>query len=180
MKFINLSHNIYEMESFLTQEECRHLINLSEQEGYCDADVQVYNTREMIKSIRNNERVNYYSEEWAKAWWERLNKATLPTFEGKKAVGLSPYFRFYKYSQGQKFNLHKDGRQQVNGQETLFTFLVYLNEGYEGGNTQFRQDALEITSKAGNALFFEHHLWHQSTLLNAGNKYVVRTDVIYQ
>ncbi len=75
--------------------------------------------------------------------------------------------------------MHKDGRQDVKGSETLFTLLVYLNDNYRGGETKFRQDKLEVHPQRGSALLFEHHLWHQGAELIEGTKYILRTDVVY-
>lgn len=43
----------------------------------------------------------------------------------------------------------------------MMTSIAYLNQGYEGGNTKFRQEDIEINAIKGLALIFEHHLWHQ-------------------
>lgn len=174
-----LSHHIFEIDHFLTNEECQAFIAFSEDQGYQSADVQVFNSRQHLSNIRNNDRVNLHDENLAEQWWEKLSAFDLPTVDGREAVFLSPHFRFYKYSPGQKFNMHKDGRQSISGHETLFTLLVYLNEGYEGGETKFRQDGIEIKAKTGSALIFEHHLWHQGCQLTSGNKYVLRTDIAY-
>jgi hypothetical protein len=75
--------------------------------------------------------------------------------------------------------MHKDGRQTVGGNETLFTFLIYLNEGCVGGDTIFRQGNLNVTPKVGTAIIFEHHLWHQGVEVESGLKFVLRSDIIY-
>ena len=87
-----------------------------------------------------------------------MSSFQLPIYEQKIAVGISPYFRFYKYQPGQLFNMHKDGRQLVGKNETLFTFLIYLNAGCVGGETLFREGNLKICPKKGTAIFFEHIL----------------------
>jgi hypothetical protein len=49
-------------------------------------------------------------------------------------VGLNERFRFYRYDPGQHFAPHMDGcYQRANGEESQFTFLVYLNDGFVGG-----------------------------------------------
>lgn len=56
--------------------------------------------------------------------------------------------------------------------------LLYLNGDYEGGETEFREDL--IKPEAGMALVFPHLMMHQGAPLEAGSKYVLRTDVMYQ
>lgn len=179
MNLVKLEENVFAISSFLSAKECDLLIELSESIGFKEADVQTKAGRQLLTFIRNNERVDYQSNEHAEQYWQRLSTLKLPSFEGKSPIGLSPYFRFYKYLPGQKFNMHKDGRQSVDGNETLFTFLIYLNEGCLGGETLFRQGNLKISPKKGSAIIFEHHLWHQGVEVESGVKYVLRTDIVY-
>lgn len=181
MKLRQLSQNIFEVNDFLSVQDCARLIELSESIGFHDADVALSDSkRQQLNHIRNNSRVNDYSQPRADSWWQQFSKLGLPDFENAEPSGCSPHFRFYRYEPGQKFNMHKDGRQMVNGNQTLFTMLVYLNAGYTGGETVFRQDQLVVTPKVGKALIFEHHLWHKGTKLESGTKYVLRTDIEYK
>jgi len=180
MNLLSVSKNIFTVNSFLSSKECEEFIAQAEQDGFRSADVDTGKGRSHLTHIRNNERVDWVSEELAEDWWNKLPHDLLPKIEGRKAIGLSPRFRFYRYTPGQKFNMHKDGRQNVSGNHTMMTVLVYLNEGYEGGSTKFRQDDVEVQAVAGQALIFEHHLWHQGTKVESGSKYVLRTDIIFQ
>ncbi|MGB3508273.1 MAG: 2OG-Fe(II) oxygenase [Microcoleaceae cyanobacterium] len=176
---MELSKNISVIESLLSIEECGKLIDRSEKMGYSEADVQVYDGRQQLPRIRNNERVNLHSKQLANELWKKIASYTLPIYENRYAIGLSPYFRFYRYTQGQKFKIHQDGRQNVEGNETLFTLLVFLSEGFKGGETMFRQDRVSVTPKTGKALIFEHRLWHKGCVVEDGIKYVLRTDIMY-
>ena len=176
-----LGHHIATIDTFLTPVQCQEFIQFAENQGFAPADVDIGTSRSHLSHIRNNTRVDWHNPELAEQWWtQKLTNQSLPVFEGKHACGLSPHFRFYKYEPGQKFNMHKDGRQQVEGHQTLFTLLVYLNDGYQGGQTLFRQDNLAVSAETGKALIFEHHLWHQGVKLESGVKYVLRTDVVYK
>ncbi len=180
MKIIPLEKEIFLIDSFLSEKECELYINQAEKIGFSEADVQVSGQeRLLMKNVRNNERVNIESVSMANEWWYKLKEMELPKFEDKTPVGLSPHFRFYKYVPGQRFNMHKDGRQLVNGNTTYYTLLAYLNEGCGGGSTKFRQGDIEVPPKTGNALLFQHQLWHQGTRVESGKKYVLRTDVMF-
>ncbi|TQF70625.1 2OG-Fe(II) oxygenase [Pseudoalteromonas luteoviolacea] len=133
-----------------------------------------------MNDIRNNERIDWMSNSLAEVFWQKLKPLKLLQLESKHAAGLSPKFRFYRYLAGQKFNMHKDGRQKVDGHPTMMTLLIYLNDNYDGGRTTFRQDNIEVMPKTDKALLFEHHLWHQGAKVYAGCKYILRTDVIYK
>ncbi|MBU1310337.1 MAG: 2OG-Fe(II) oxygenase [Gammaproteobacteria bacterium] len=180
MKIEKLAENIFTIASFLTPDECENFVAQAESLGFRSADVDTGTGRAHLTNIRNNERVDWVSEELAELWWHKLPKELFPTIENKHAIGLSPRFRFYKYSPGQKFNMHKDGRQDVDGNITMMTLIVYLNEGYQGGSTKFRENGLEIVPVIGKAIIFEHHIWHQGIKLESGIKYVLRTDIVFK
>jgi len=180
MKLSTLSENIITIDDFLTKAECSDFISLAEANGFRSADVDMGDKRAHLTLIRNNDRVDIVSEELALEWWDMLPVDQLPLIEGRKAIGLSPRFRFYRYTPGQKFNMHKDGRQDVGKHKTLMSFLVYLNEGYKGGSTKFKQDDVEVTAVIGKGLIFEHRLWHQGTILEEGSKYLLRTDIVFE
>ena len=58
------------------------------------------------------------------------------------------------------------------------TFMVYLNDDFEGGETDFG-DFL-VTPKIGDALCFMHSSMHEGRAVSNGTKYVLRTDVMYK
>ena len=72
------------------------------------------------------------------------------------------------------------------------TFLVYLNDGFEGGATTFmtpaheqgRLDARAVVPRCGSVLVFPHGdtmgcLVHEGSGVTAGTKYIIRTEVEY-
>jgi predicted 2-oxoglutarate/Fe(II)-dependent dioxygenase YbiX len=176
---VKLAPNVLIINGFLDPSHCRQLIAQSELIGYRQADVALPQSRQVLSNIRNNDRVNRTDEVLATTLWQKLHSFELPPIEGKKATGLSPQFRVYRYRHGQKFNMHKDGRQQINDQTTLCTLLVYLNEDLSGGATAFRQDNIVVAPQTGKALIFEHQLWHSGQAVSSGSKYVLRTGIIY-
>jgi hypothetical protein len=93
-------------------------------------------------------------------------------------IGLNERFRFYRYDPGERFAPHTDGCfRRNNGQESLLTIMIYLNEGCEGGETNFGD--VQIVPKAGMALIFDHYLLNEGAAVLSGRKYVLRSDVMY-
>ena len=78
---------------------------------------------------------------------------------------------------GQRFRMHRDGRLQEDGRESRLTFLLYLNDGFVGGETTFKTVA--VSPARGSALLFVHEHWHEGSALSSGVKYVLRSDVLY-
>jgi predicted 2-oxoglutarate/Fe(II)-dependent dioxygenase YbiX len=93
-------------------------------------------------------------------------------------VGLNERFRFYRYDPGERFAPHRDGAyHRDNGEDSLLTFMVYLSEGFTGGDTVFPN--LAVTPRLGMALIFEHQILHEGAAVISGRKYVLRSDVMY-
>lgn len=172
---------IFTISDFLSQEECDALIQRSEAIGYEEATVTAAGgVQRMLKEVRNNERVLYKDELYAALIWERLQDFAPSIDSGRIACGLNELFRFYKYSPGQRFKMHKDGSYiRDDSEASEFTFMIYLNEEYTGGETIFATGEV-IRPQKGTALVFYHRLRHEGALLTAGTKYVLRTDIMYR
>jgi len=181
MIFEEISKNIFTIENFLNPDECETYIRKSEEIGYKTADVDLgKGKRRVISNIRTNERVDIDSQEMADKLWQKLSALKLPTYEELVPQSLSSRLRFYKYTKGQKFNMHKDGMQKFGELSSYFTFMVFLNSVSAGGETVFRQDNLKVIPTLGKALIFEHSLWHSGSEVTDSNKYVLRSDILYQ
>lgn len=179
MKLLQLEESIWVVENFLTKIECEDLIVLSESIGYQEAEVSLPSGGKMLKGIRNNSRILYRNIELANEYWQRLKPFCPEDIEGYTAIGLNEQFRFYKYESGQRFKKHVDGRfKRNNEEESRITFMIYLNEDFEGGETNFNQ--LNIKPVTGNALCFIHEQKHEGSSVKTGIKYVLRSDVMYK
>ena len=112
--------------------------------------------------------------------WKQLRPYIRPVIGSSYAIGLNEMFRFYKYSPGQRFKMHRDGSYRRNETEfSYYTFMVYLKDDYEGGQTRFESGEY-VAPKKGLALIFEHSLKHEGARLQSGNKYVLRSDVMFK
>lgn len=62
-----------------------------------------------------------------------------------------------RYRPGQQFRLHHDALSQTRNQRSM-TMLIYLNEGFVGGETIFPSYDLSIAPKGGDAILFHNIL----------------------
>lgn len=89
----------------------------------------------------------------------------------QSALGLpSTHFEVAKllhYEPGQKFSLHADfqdpavpalAREIAQRGQRVATFLIYLNDDYEGGETEFPDVPLRYRGRCGDALMFRNVL----------------------
>jgi hypothetical protein len=144
----------------------------------------------MMKDVRNNDRVMIDDPERALALYQRLSQHLAARFQNKwTPVGLNERLRLYRYDVGQQFDWHRDGYfERPNRERSCLTFMVYLNDNFNGGATSFSDDGagfatggvIRITPAKGMALLFHHPIMHRGDPVVAGRKYVLRTDVMYR
>ena len=185
-----LANNIEIIEDLLTSEACDDYIRFSEARRYEEAPVSTDRGAIMMKDLRNNDRVMLDDPKLSGQFYDRLAGALPPRFDKKwRPVGLNERLRFYRYDVGQLFDWHRDGYyERPNGERSFFTFMIYLNDDFEGGGTSFRDDGygqgrsgcFTVKPKKGMGLLFHHPLVHRGDAVAAGRKYVLRTDVMYE
>ncbi|KAK0612159.1 hypothetical protein B0T14DRAFT_489500 [Immersiella caudata] len=141
--------------------------------------------------------------------WSRISPYVPSCVDGRLARGLNRRFRVYRYVPGAEYRAHIDGAWPPSGilpddtyvydasppgrkQSSLFTFLIYLNDEFEGGETTFflpaaREGVLNaypVRPVMGGVAIFPHGdtrgaLLHEGTGVRRGAKYVIRTEVEY-
>jgi hypothetical protein len=154
------------------------MIARAESVGFEIATINAWEGPRVDTDVRNNDRVIVDDVALANHLWDRVRDRIPPLRDGRQMRGLNERFRFYRYTPGQKFAWHSDGPfRRENGEISLLTFMIYLNDGYHGGATRF--EWTEVAGKAGMALVFDHGLLHEGAELIDGTKYVMRSDVMY-
>jgi len=177
---------VFLVHEFLSKEECSSLIQRSERMRYEMGTVG----GEVYEQARNNERVMFDDPDLAKELFERARPFLPPIIDQHVLVGFNERWRFYRYRQGQTFKPHRDGsysRFDVSESSEL-TFMIYLNDQMTGGETRFYENMmmafrripyLSVHPKTGAALVFIHRITHEGAVVESGQKYVLRTDVMY-
>ncbi|KAF1960322.1 prolyl 4-hydroxylase [Byssothecium circinans] len=142
--------------------------------------------------------------------WNRIKEFVPEAVTGRKVRGINRRFRVYRYVPGAEYRCHIDGAWPPSGidpvtdayqydsspnnarQSSLFTFLIYLNDDFKGGETTFfipsvkegTINAYPVKPIMGSVAVFPHGeaqdaLLHEGTGVIEGAKYVIRTDVEY-
>ena len=176
---------IFLIHDFFTAEECRRSISFSEGRGYVDAPLTTPLGFIMAKEVRNNTRVMVDDPDFAARLFARARPFLPPRVETRRAHGMNERFRYYRYDVGQRFRKHYDGSFWRNPEEeSLLTFMVYLNDDFSGGTTDFYYDdarlKVRVQPRQGLALVFAHAQLHEGAAITRGCKYVLRTDVMYR
>ena len=102
---------------------------------------------------------------------------------------MNPLFRVCKYSPGQFFKAHYDVVCNIEFNiASRLSVLIYLNQDFEGGRTNFLDGnnkhgptkiSYSVQPKIGTGVFFEHDTLHEGEILSKGQKYILRTDIMY-
>eukprot|EP00026_Physarum_polycephalum_P012438 Phypoly_transcript_12747.p1 GENE.Phypoly_transcript_12747~~Phypoly_transcript_12747.p1 ORF type:complete len:293 (+),score=57.48 Phypoly_transcript_12747:127-1005(+) len=192
----------------LTPSECQHYMAESDKAGF--DELAGYK-----KNYRNNTRVTAFSHELAATIFARIKEflptevvvdkehemeitAEFGTAGTWKLVGMNECWRMCKYTPGGLFAPHSDGTFVRNRSErSMYTFMIYLNGGFEGGETNFLKKDLELSMvdgkyvpregnilesikpEAGLAIIFLHPYLHEGATLKTGEKYIMRSDIMY-
>lgn len=173
------------LENVFSADECGKLISLSELAGYSTA--LIHNGDEAVEApgYRDGDRVMIDDKEFVEILESRIKSHLPAKFENRRILEINERLRFLRYSQGGQFKPHSDAsyvRPDYTAR-TLLTLQMYLNGGFEGGETTFmdyeEEVRVPVVPKPGMILVFEHDLYHEGSLVRSGYKYTIRTDVLY-
>jgi len=148
----------------------------------------------MRLDIRNNERVIFDDVVLAASLFAGIQKLVPEELEGEwpqtaerepgffwNPIGLNERFRGYRYRQGHRFAPHFDGAFKRSDTEiSAITFLLYLRDHCEGGETRLLDYGITVTPTRGSVFMFDHHVRHEGAEVREGEKTVLRSDVMYR
>jgi len=149
----NDNYHIYEIDNILTSEECDRLIKYTNNRPLLES-----NTFKNDKSVISDTRKS-------KTAWYKLNENDIvikcsniaKKITNKNDNNLENLQLVY-YSVGGYFQPHYDVTKNTkiitNVTSREYTFLIYLNDVEEGGETVFPYLNLEIKPKKGKGIFF--------------------------
>lgn len=154
----------------LGPEECSALIATAEARGYRSA--------RMTAQGRNNSEVFLRLPDLSELILARLGEQTWETGSDFEVTAVAPVLEFYRYREGDSVAAHRDSPDDVApGVRSDLTLVIYLNEGFSGGDTCFPDQALCPHPGLGEAVLFRHSLLHEGTPVREGLKYIVRTSL---
>ncbi|ALU44915.1 oxidoreductase [Pseudoalteromonas rubra] len=202
----------FQLLNVFSEDECIRLIDLAEELAFLpDAAVS------LPRTVRHNDSMTWVvDDETVDIIWRRISgilDTSLPYMQGKRPLGVNARFRFYRYSVGDYFKPHLDGdwpgSRVINGslerdaypdRYSRMTFLILLNEDFEGGATQLfvnkdnptaqlrnLSDATvhNVRTPTGGVLCFPHgrhplSYLHSAEQIMSGVKYIIRTDLLFE
>ena len=173
---------IFEIPNILNLSECNEWIARIQSAGPEPATINTPRGTAIVDQIRNNNRVIFDNPKWANDLFCLVKDEVPQRIHNMNLCGINERLRCYEYLPGQRFAPHPDGAFFRNDDEqSFYTFIVYLNEDFEGGETTFLvEPEIVIKPKTGSGLFFQHPIIHEGVEVTDGTKYVVQTDLMYR
>ncbi|KAL7940650.1 hypothetical protein V8C42DRAFT_222846 [Trichoderma barbatum] len=190
----------------LSSDECKAIIAVSETVGFLpDTPIREGGETSILAH-------NFYwvvDTAFHDKLWARISPFVPASINGRLSRGLNRRFRVYRYVPGAEYRCHIDGAWPPSGiraddtyvyddspiekkQSSLFTFLLYLNDEFEGGETTFfipaplegTLNAYRVRPVMGGVAIFPHGetrgaLLHEGSSVTLGAKYIIRTDIEY-
>ena len=101
-----------------------------------------------------------------------------------KFEGVTKYVMYALLKPGQSFPIHTDtgAEYSTDGKQSKFTVLIYINDNFEGGTTQFYNKkfikTFEIAPKSGRTLIFDIDLFHAGMPIKHGIKMWIGTELL--
>ena len=175
------------VKSLFSKKDCTSLLNKKIKNQFYSANTH-YPT-----NYRNNQRNVVDDFNLAKKLFRKVSPflpKKIKNSEGSWYLKqLNPRLRYCKYSKDQYFNRHLDGVYFQNKiSKSKLTFMIYLNDSkeFKGGKTLFykKKDSKKIWAsyipKQGDLIIFENSIWHEGEKVLNGEKFVLRSDIIYK
>ncbi|HEY6328637.1 MAG TPA: 2OG-Fe(II) oxygenase [Blastocatellia bacterium] len=169
------------LPGILNADECLGWIDRIKAMGPEAAPINTFGGPKIDSRIRNNRRVMFDDPEAARGLFDRVKDQAPAEIRNMRLSGINERLGCYEYFAGQRFAPHSDGPFIRDDRErSCYTFMVYLNEDFEGGETVFFVQPLKsIKPQAGMGLLFQHPIIHEGAKVINGVKYVIRTDLMY-
>jgi hypothetical protein len=205
---VNTKKSLYYLENVLTNDECQHLLFLSEKK-YSSL------TEEFLPIEREGNRLLTLDEKFSSILYDRIKNyiITDPKLENIEPCGfgtdgdwkinsVNKCFRYNQYiAPSIGFKPHRDATFIENEDiRSILSILIYLNDDFLGGDTVFYDtlntrnkndividemksgyiERFRYKPKKGSVLIFNHNMIHEGTHLLTGSKCVIRSDIIFK
>lgn len=119
-------------------------------------------------------------------YWNKIAKVDKGKKPNWKLVGVNERLSYLRYGPDQYFREHVDSFVELpDGRKSFVTIQIYLGEaGVVGGATRLRDASgkryIDVEPRKGRVLIFQQaNIWHTGEEVVEGNKYTLRSDLMF-
>ncbi len=146
---------VYQFRNFIDADHCNRLIQHSighfEKAGVLGKPIEGYRVADVMTVQKDNPLVSTIVEQVAEMFEVPIENEEPPQLICYHVGGEYKVHHDY-FHLGQDYT---DEMMKMGGQRT-HTFLIYLNDNFEGGETEFPKLDIKVTPEAGKALIWDN------------------------
>jgi len=182
MNVIKHTPYIFEYPNFVEPEDCDHILNQASKMRSLEPNIKkgvksrlndAYHISE-YKDVEGNSRLfNYITSVGQAAFVQYYKDCPFIKYNIVEQRGLMYNYVYRFYNKDDYYNWHVD--RSSDHVQFVVSFLLYLNDDFEGGNTLFLHDRLKVKPKKGNVLMFPcgPYFMHKGTKVTSGQKHII-------
>lgn len=152
---------IIEINDFLSNEEIDYIINFGK-DKLKKSKVMLSNNDEIDEDVRKSETAYLDDTLLIKNIKKRASKYTKLNWDNAENLQLLKYDIYGKYNPHWDYFIEPSSDNykiaMKKGGQRKYTFLIYLNDDFEGGETEFPKLNKKIKPKKGKAVFWKNLL----------------------
>lgn len=175
-----------QIDNIFTPEECQALLDRANDQGWHRPETGGSYMRSII-----------IDKVLADKLYFQLKEHIPDQYMNYKLLYINDHFRFSRYDVGGIFPVHQDGTNYDSSRieeyegystESVFTLNIFLNDNFEGGETDFFETSEEnpnklklrfrVIPKTGRGALFYAKQYHRGNEVLSPYKYLIRTDVM--
>lgn len=159
-----------EVESFLSTTHCKNLqalcdehVSGMEEPGYWD--------RARVRDLKLSCMLTKMLTE----------HANISRFLGETDFWCNHLLFFTRYKEGTGIGVHVDGEVETPLERSIGTFIIYLNDCFNGGETKFVEEGRvtdTVHPSTGKLLILNQETPHLGAAVQKGIKYILRGDIM--
>jgi prolyl 4-hydroxylase len=149
---VSVDPEVLRVASFLSPAECRYLIERARPQLQPSLVVHPTTGRMVMDPVRKASSMSFgfvIEDPVIHAIGRRIMATVQIPVENGESIQV------LQYRPGQEYKIHSDALPPGGSQRT-WTFLVWLNDGFGGGETIFPEAGLTVKGQIGEAIFFRN------------------------
>ena len=181
MNVVKHTKYIWELENFVPDDEIDHFLGMFQ--FYDPSIIETFrneNRKNDTYVINDHPDLDSIGWKWVNAANEYYVKENQFIFYNwKKESFFTPGGKLWKgeniirmYNENDSYEWHGD---QAPFNHAEFSYIIYLNDDFNGGETRFMNDKLTVTPKKGTVLCFpvDHYHIHKGVKVSGGHKKIL-------